>query len=253
MTYPKDGNGRYHIPSQEGATRIEADCDCGDGWNVPEHVWDWISDAHARAHNKGRDGLSAGSIGGGWNVRRIEPGKSGRPEMTTGCVCATPSCGGLAPGRAQNCLGCRVEAIRNPAARAVQRAVQRLLNGREWDNRARFQPLPTGSSCGHRRSQRQKGRHEVAAPGNPAKKEPTDKMNDVEIERQITDELTDQELARRDVADRSLIDAAAGMRYSRPSPGLYDLHACLDDGHLNAARQLIAETHADAQPEAEPD
>lgn len=72
-------------------------------------------------------------------------------------------------------------------------------------------------------------------------------MNDAEIEQQIADEMADRELARRDIADRSLMDVAAAMRYSRPKPGLYQLHARLDDGHLAAARQLIT----DAQPEAE--
>ena len=44
--------------------------------------------------------------------------------MTTGCVCAKPVCGGLAPGRGQMCPGCRLEAIRNPVARTAKRAVQ---------------------------------------------------------------------------------------------------------------------------------
>jgi len=44
------------------------------------------------------------------------------------------------------------------------------------------------------------------------------------------------------------MDAAAAMRYSRTNASLYELHACLDDdGHLNAARQLIAGAGADAQ------
>jgi len=68
--------------------------------------------------------------------------------MTTGCVCAKPGCGGLAPGRGQMCPGCRLEAIRNPAvARTAKRAVQRLPNGREWDTRApglRSQREPAG-------------------------------------------------------------------------------------------------------------
>jgi hypothetical protein len=33
---------------------------CGLDWTGPRHAWDgWISDRHAHAHNKGRDGLSA--------------------------------------------------------------------------------------------------------------------------------------------------------------------------------------------------
>jgi hypothetical protein len=71
--------------------------------------------------------------------------------------------------------------------------------------------------------------------------------DDSEIEQQIADELMDRELARRDIADRSLMAAAAAMRYARPGRGLYELHASLDDGHLDAARQLIT----GAQPEAE--
>ena len=74
-------------------------------------------------------------------------------------------------------------------------------------------------------------------------------MNDAEIEQQITDELIDQAFARRDVADRSLMDAAAAMRYSRAELGLHELHARLDDGHLDAARRLIADA---VEPEAEP-
>ena len=59
-------------------------------------------------------------------------------------------------------------------------------------------------------------------------------MNDAEIEQQITGELIDQAFARRDVADRSLMDAAAAMRYSRDELCLHELHARLDDGHLDA-------------------
>jgi len=76
-------------------------------------------------------------------------------------------------------------------------------------------------------------------------------MNDAEIEQQIADELMDRELTRRDIADRSLMDAAAAMQYPRAKLGLYDLHACLDDGHLNAARQLIADGDPGAQHQAE--
>jgi hypothetical protein len=80
---------------------------------------------------------------------------------------------------------------------------------------------------------------------------PPAQLSDSDIEQQIADEMTDRELARRDIADRSLMDAAAAMRYSWPTPGLYDLHASLDSGHLNAARQVIADTAASAQPEPE--
>jgi hypothetical protein len=78
MTYPKDENGRYFIPSQEGETRIEADCaSCRSGWNVPERVWDWFSFCHAREHRKGHNGLAALAD---VNVRRFEPGKAAQPE-----------------------------------------------------------------------------------------------------------------------------------------------------------------------------
>jgi hypothetical protein len=73
MTYPKDGNGRYLIPAGDGDTRIEADCSCGDGWNVPERAWDWISDRHHLAHRKGRDGLPGGRQ---VDVARLEPGRA---------------------------------------------------------------------------------------------------------------------------------------------------------------------------------
>jgi hypothetical protein len=72
MTYPKDENGRYLIPAKNGETRIEADCSCGDGWNIPERVWDWISDRHHLAHRKGRDGLPGGRR---IDVARLEPGR----------------------------------------------------------------------------------------------------------------------------------------------------------------------------------
>ena len=78
MTYPKDGNGRYLIPSQEDETRIAADCSgCGSGWNVPERVWEWFSFCHEREHNKGHNGLAALAD---VDVRRFEPGKAAQPE-----------------------------------------------------------------------------------------------------------------------------------------------------------------------------
>jgi len=77
MACPKDESGRYLIPSKDDETRIEADCEDCSGWNVPERVWDWISDQHATAHNKGRDGLPAASQ---MNIPRIEAGKSAQQE-----------------------------------------------------------------------------------------------------------------------------------------------------------------------------
>jgi len=81
MSYPKDENSRYLIPSQDSEARIEADCSCGDGWNVPERVWDWISGRHAWEHNKGRDGLPAAAR---LNIQRIEPGAAAQPELEAG-------------------------------------------------------------------------------------------------------------------------------------------------------------------------
>lgn len=74
MTYPKDRNGRYLIPSRGDEPRVEVDCSCGDGWNVPTRVWGYISERHAAAHNKGRGGLPGASR---MQVRHIQPG--GRP------------------------------------------------------------------------------------------------------------------------------------------------------------------------------
>ncbi len=71
MTYPKDDNGRYSIPVCPDEVRVEVDCaGCGDGWNVPERVWDWFSFCHAREHRKGHNGLTAVAD---TDVRRFEP------------------------------------------------------------------------------------------------------------------------------------------------------------------------------------
>ena len=62
MTYQTDENGRYRFPLLPGDTaRVIADCDCGWSMDGPERVWDWLSDRHAHAHNKGIDGLAAAS------------------------------------------------------------------------------------------------------------------------------------------------------------------------------------------------
>ena len=76
-------------------------------------------------------------------------------------------------------------------------------------------------------------------------------MNDAAIARQITGELMDRELARRDTAGRSLMAAAAAMQYPGAKPSLYGLHACLGDGRRNAARQLIAIGGSGARHQAE--
>ena len=39
---------------------VRVTANCGLDWTGPRHAWDgWLSDRHAHAHNKGRDGLSA--------------------------------------------------------------------------------------------------------------------------------------------------------------------------------------------------
>ena len=74
-------------------------------------------------------------------------------------------------------------------------------------------------------------------------------MNDAAIAQQITGELMDRELARRDTAGRSLIAATAAMQYPRTITDP-DKQACLDDGHRNAARHLIAIGGSDARHQA---
>ena len=43
----------------EPGERVQASCTCGQSWDVPARAWEWVSDSHARAHNKGRVGLPA--------------------------------------------------------------------------------------------------------------------------------------------------------------------------------------------------
>ncbi len=76
-----------------------------------------------------------------------------------------------------------------------------------------------------------------------------DLLNDP-VNRQIFEEDTDRRLAQRDIADTSLMDAAAALWYLRTQPGLYELHACLDGGHLAAARQVIADARPGVEMEA---
>jgi hypothetical protein len=60
--YPTDENGRYRFPMlPDDRVRVVADCSCGWGMDGPERVWNWLSDRHAHAHNKGIDGLAAAS------------------------------------------------------------------------------------------------------------------------------------------------------------------------------------------------
>jgi predicted GIY-YIG superfamily endonuclease len=68
--------------------------------------------------------------------------------------------------------------------------------------------------------------------------------------RQLFEEDADRRLAQRDIADRSLMDAVASIRYPVPGSGLYQLHARLDGGHLAAARQAIAAARPGMEMEA---
>jgi hypothetical protein len=70
------------------------------------------------------------------------------------------------------------------------------------------------------------------------------------VNRQLFEEGTDRRLAQRDIADTSLMDAAASMSYRAPGSGLYELHARLDGGHLAAARQVIADARPGVELEA---
>jgi hypothetical protein len=81
VSYQVDENGRYRFPMlPDDRVRVIEDCSCGWGMDGPERVHDWLSDRHARAHNKGIGGLPAGSTG---NVRRLaanEPEPEAEPE-----------------------------------------------------------------------------------------------------------------------------------------------------------------------------
>ena len=80
MSYQVDKNGRYRFPMLETDTvRVVADCSCGWGMDGPERVWNWLSDRHAHAHNKGIDGLAAAST---LNVQRITA-ELPEPELET--------------------------------------------------------------------------------------------------------------------------------------------------------------------------
>jgi hypothetical protein len=70
------------------------------------------------------------------------------------------------------------------------------------------------------------------------------------VNRQIFEEDTDRRLAQRDLAYTSLMDAAASMRDPASRPGLYELDARLDGGHLAAARQVIADARPGVELEA---
>ncbi len=57
-TPDSEGHGNEARPAKPGE-RVQASCTCGQSWDVPARAWEWVSDSHARAHNKGRDGLPA--------------------------------------------------------------------------------------------------------------------------------------------------------------------------------------------------
>ncbi len=64
----KDASGRYWIPAKAHEPRVEIDCSCGWGLNAPERLFDYMTDRHAAAHNKGTDGLAAAAT---WEIRHI--------------------------------------------------------------------------------------------------------------------------------------------------------------------------------------
>ncbi len=64
----RDGNGRCWIPAKAHEPRVEIDCSCGWGLNAPERLFDYMTDRHAAAHNKGTDGLAAAAT---WDIRHI--------------------------------------------------------------------------------------------------------------------------------------------------------------------------------------
>ena len=47
--------------------RVSAVCSCGFDWEGSERSWEWISDRHAHAHNKGMGGLPAT---GRWTISK---------------------------------------------------------------------------------------------------------------------------------------------------------------------------------------
>jgi hypothetical protein len=51
--------------------------------------------------------------------------------MTTGCICSTPGCQGLASERDGVCDGCQIEAMPRGAARTVRRIIHNALYGPE--------------------------------------------------------------------------------------------------------------------------
>jgi hypothetical protein len=81
MTYQADETSRYRFPVlPDDRVRVVADCSCGWAMDGPERVWNWLSDRHAHAHNKGIDGLAAGAR---WTVRHITA-EQPEPEPESG-------------------------------------------------------------------------------------------------------------------------------------------------------------------------
>jgi hypothetical protein len=76
MSLPRDEKGRYWIPAKADEPRVELDCSCGYGLNAPERIFDYMTDRHAAAHNKGIDGLAAAAT---WDIRHF-PAEQPGPE-----------------------------------------------------------------------------------------------------------------------------------------------------------------------------
>jgi hypothetical protein len=90
-----DGNGRYWIPAKAHEPRVEIDCSCGWGLNAPERLFDYMTDRHAAAHNKGTGGLAAAAT---WDIRHIaaeQPAGQPRNEPAREAPAPTPGDGWL--------------------------------------------------------------------------------------------------------------------------------------------------------------
>ena len=71
---------RYVIPAKSDEPRVEVDCSCGWGLNAPERLFDYMTDRHAAAHNKGTGGVPAAAT---WDIRHIPAERPG-PEPEAG-------------------------------------------------------------------------------------------------------------------------------------------------------------------------
>jgi hypothetical protein len=68
--------------------------------------------------------------------------------MTTGCVCGSPGCGGIASEPGGRCAGCQVDAMPPGAGRTVQQIIHAVLYGAD---------VPRGVQPGGRGTQKEAG------------------------------------------------------------------------------------------------